>query len=118
MSHSVLVGLIALSCLGGLWLWSAGARAGAAAQRMVAEVSRTAQVVGTALLVAGLVAVTQWAVITHTTVWSPAGFALVFGLPAVLCGVTVARMVVVTAIVRGGLSRLSGRRGGKRRVRR
>jgi hypothetical protein len=118
MNHSVLVGLIALSCLGGLWLWSAGARAGAAAQRMVQEVSRTAQVVGTALALAGLVTLIQWVVITHTTVWSVTGFALVFGLPALLCGVTVARMVVVTAIVRGGLSRVSGRRGGKRRVRR
>ena len=67
MNHSVLVGLIALSGLGGLWLWSAGARAGAAAQRMVAEVSRTAQVIGTALAVAGLVALVQWAVITPTT---------------------------------------------------
>jgi hypothetical protein len=111
----VVLGLIAVGVLGGVLVWSAGARVGRAAQRAVQQITRTGRVAGAAVLVAGVIALAQWVVISHTTRWSLAGFALVFGLPALLAGVTVARMVVVTAIIRGGFSRTSGsRRAGVR----
>ena len=94
MSSGAIVGVAALAVLGLLWLWGAGVRAGRKAQKKVREVSRTGSVLGWGLLTAGVIVGVQWVVIANTT--DAGTIAAVLGTPALVAGIAVARLCVVT----------------------
>jgi hypothetical protein len=101
---------IGLAALGGLWLFSAGAHAARGIERGMRQVSRTGQVAGLALVLGLVVAVVQWVVLTHIANPSLITLVLVLGVPAVLAGTTVARLVALDTTIRAG-SRRSPSRG-------
>ena len=96
-----------LAFLGLLWTFSAGAKAGRAAERQFREMTRVGSVLLTTVITAAVIVGIQWLVMRQTP---GAGAALVvLGVPGLLAGVTVARLAAVTTTVR-----TSGRRGVRR----
>jgi TRAP-type C4-dicarboxylate transport system permease large subunit len=94
MSNSAIVGIAALSMLGLLWLWGAGVKTGRKAEKKIKQVSRTGSVLGWGLLTAGLIVGVQWIVIRNTTDAGTIG--AVLGVPALVAGMAIARLCVVT----------------------
>jgi hypothetical protein len=119
-STGLLVGLFGLAVFGLLSVWSAGARTGRTMERQLRQVSRFGQVLGWSLMSAVVIGAGQWLTVTHTS--SPVVLAGVIGLPALLAGVTVGRMLTVTTFYWEGPvnGRGSGRarRAARRAVRR
>jgi len=109
-SQHLTIGLLVLAGLGLLSIWTSGARTGRTAERAVREVTRMGGVAARTLLTAAVVVGVQWAVLATTT--APAAIGVALGVPALFAGVTVARLLAVTQIVRT-LPR-GNRRGGRR----
>jgi hypothetical protein len=103
----VMVMVCGLAFLGLLWTFSAGAKAGRAAERQFREATRVGSVLLATVVAAGVIVTVQWLVIRQ----NPATFAglVVLGVPALLAGMTVARLAAVTTVVRG-----SSRKGVRR----
>lgn len=85
---------VALAVGGGLvliWSWVAGARAARKVQKSIQSAGRTGnnavRIVVTAVVVVGV----QWAVVTLSA--DPIAWAIALGIPALVAGVTVARML-------------------------
>ncbi len=104
---TVLLGLVVLSGLGLLHIWTSGLRAGRKVERQVREFTRLSRVAAGALVAAVVIGGIQWAVVTHTAP-SPM-WVFVLGAPALLAGVSVGRLLAVTTVVH-----THGRRGVKR----
>jgi hypothetical protein len=109
---TVAVALVALAGLGVLHIWTTGVRAGRKVERQVREFTRLSRVAAGAAVTAVLIAVIQWAVVTHST--PNPSWVLVLGGPALLAGVTVGRLLAVTTVHRHAHGHL-GRRAGVRR---
>lgn len=101
------VGLLALG--GVLVAFRGGARTGSKLARQSREVSRMGAVLTRALLLGGVIAGVQWAVITYST--DRLAWAVVLAVPAVFAGAGLARVFVVTSVVHGH----DGRERGSRR---
>jgi len=95
----VMVMVCGLAFLGLLWTFSAGAKAGRAAERQLREMTRAGSVLLVTAIAAAVIVAIQWLVMRQ----SPATFTtlVVLGGPALLAGVTVARFAAVTTDVRG-----------------
>jgi uncharacterized membrane protein len=93
----VIVAVLAL--LGALWAFNSGAKAGRTIERRSREISRTGQVLLTSGLVGAVIAVTQWVVMTHVVGPSFGTVALVLGVPGLLAGITVGRLVTITTTI-------------------
>lgn len=85
--------------LGLFTVFSAGAKAGRAAERGLREATRIGQIALSALVAGGLIATVQWFVLARGAGGSPVVFGLVFGLPALLAGTTVARVLAVSILL-------------------
>lgn len=90
--------LAVLAGLGLLSIWTSGARTGRKAERATREVTRLTGAAGRTLVTAAVIVGVQWAAFTITT--HPAVIGAVLGVPALFAGVTVARLVAVTEVVR------------------
>jgi hypothetical protein len=88
-----------LAALGVLWTFSAGAKAGRAAERQFREVTRAGSVLLTTVAAAAVIVGIQWLVMRHNP--GPGAVLVVLGVPGLLAGVTIARLAVVTTVVRG-----------------
>jgi hypothetical protein len=94
---TVVVTLVLLAGLGVLHIWTTGVRAGRKVERQVREFTRLGRVAAGAAVTAVVIALVQWAVVTHS---QPSGlWVVVLGLPAMLAGVTVGRLLAVTTVV-------------------
>lgn len=93
--ETMTIGLLVLTALG---LISFGAKTGVKAARGAREVTRIGGSAGRTLLTAGVIVGVQWAVITLTT--SPLAWGVALGVPALFAGVTVARLLAVTTVIR------------------
>src|SRR4051794_28001355 len=109
-SEQLTIGLAVLAGLGLVLLWVSGARAGRHAERRIREVTRVSGAAVQAVVTAAILAGLQWAAVT----WSrhPAVWAVTLGVPALFAGVSLARLLAVTEIVRPLPRR--GRGGGRR----
>jgi hypothetical protein len=94
----VTIGLFVLAGLGLLSVWTSGARTGRNAERAVREVTRLTGTAGRTLVTAAVIVGVQWAVIATTS--NPIALGAALGVPALFAGVTVARLVAVTEVVR------------------
>ncbi len=108
VGSTVLLGLVVLSSLGLLHIWTSGARAGRKVERQVREFTRLSRVAAGAVVTAVVIAAVQWAVVARTAP-SPM-WLFVLGAPALLAGVSVGRLLAVTTVVRTH----RGRRGVRR----
>jgi hypothetical protein len=90
-----------------VWAWTAGARTGRRAERATRTVTRMGSTTGRTLICAAVIVGVQWAVITWTT--HPGVIATVLGVPALIAGGAVARLLTVEQ------SAHLQRRGGGRR---
>lgn len=100
----LVVGALVLAALAGVGVlvsFGAGARAAHRATRHAREVTRMGATLTRALLAGAVIAGVRWAVVASTT--APPAWGVALGVPAVLAGSTVARMLTMTEIV--------GRRG-------
>jgi hypothetical protein len=102
---TVLLVLLALAAMGVLHIWTSGVKAGRKVEHQVREFTRVSRVASGALVAALVIAGVQWTVVTHSQ--PSAVWVFVLGLPALLAGVTVGRLLAVTTVVYGGY----GRRG-------
>lgn len=92
------VGLVVLAALGLLYIWTSGARAQHKLDRQVRQATRAAGTAMRALVIGLVIGGVQWAILARAD--SAATWAAVLGVPALLAGVTVARMFETTTIVR------------------
>jgi hypothetical protein len=90
-----------------VWAWTVGARTGRRAERATRTVTRMGSTTGRTILCAAVIVGGQWAVITWTS--HPGVIATVLGVPALVAGGAVARMLTVEQHAH------SHRRGGVRR---
>jgi hypothetical protein len=97
-TQSTTIGLLVLAALGLLSIWTSGARTGRKAERAVREVTRLTGTVGRTLATAAGIVGVQWVVLSLTT--HPVALGVVLGVPALFAGVTVARLLAVTEVVR------------------
>lgn len=88
---SLLVGLFALAALGVAFIWASGARAGRRLERRIWRARLAGRVLSNAVVAAVVIVGVQWATVTRTS--DPAALVLVLGVPALLAGVTVGRVV-------------------------
>jgi cell division protein FtsW (lipid II flippase) len=88
---SLLVGLFALAALGVMFIWSSGARAGRRLERRIWRARLAGRVLFNALVAAVVIVGVQWATVTRTS--EPVALMIVLGVPALLAGVTVGRVV-------------------------
>lgn len=93
---ALLGGLVALA---GLWVFTTGAKAGRAAQRQIQHMVQTWAVLGTAGVSGAVIVAVQWMVITGTP--STAALLVALAVPALLAGITVARMAAVVTVSHG-----------------
>jgi hypothetical protein len=96
-THPTALAGIGLALVGLLAIWRSGRRSAVRAAGHAHEVTRMS---GTFLRIAVIAAVIvgiQWAVVTHTD--NPITVALVLGIPALLAGMTVARLMAVTEVI-------------------
>ncbi|WP_051341960.1 hypothetical protein [Pseudonocardia spinosispora] len=109
---SVMCALVALACLGLMYIFASGARAGRAAERRIRSVTRGGRVLGTAAVSGLVIVLIQWLVVINTT--DSTALALVLGTPAILAGITLGRMSTwsVSRSPRGP-RRASVKRGGR-----
>lgn len=94
----ITIGLLALAGLGLLSIWTSGARTGRKAERATREVTRVAGSAVRTTVTAAVIVAAQWAALTLTR--HPAVWAVALALPALFAGVTVARLLAVTEVVR------------------
>lgn len=90
--------LAVLAGLGLLSIWTSGARTGRKAERATREITRMTGTAGRTVVTAAVIVGVQWAVLTITT--HAVAIGVVLGLPALFAGVTVARLLAVTEVVR------------------
>lgn len=86
--------IVAVAALGLFWVWTSGARAGVRAGRAVSSGWHAVASAGAVLPAAVLITSGQWALLRATT--DPVAWALGLGMPALLAGVALARLLVVT----------------------
>lgn len=98
-----------LAGFGALWLWMSGVTAGRAIQRGIYRLVVIGRVGLAALVSSAVIVLVQWQMLGRPAL-TPGVLALVLGLPAVLAGVTVGRLLA-TVVVLGSFSRARGRRG-------
>ncbi|MEU9822964.1 hypothetical protein Ae168Ps1_4839c [Pseudonocardia sp. Ae168_Ps1] len=85
---------VALGVLAGLvlmWSWAAGARAGRKVQKSIHHAGRTGNNAARIVMTAAVVVGVQWAVVKLSA--DPVAWVIVLGVPALIAGVTVARML-------------------------
>lgn len=112
-SIQLLIGVGVLALIGLVSVWTAGARTGRKVERAVVEATHTGAT-GARSLVTGIVLVgIQWAVLTATT--DPLVWAAALGVPALLAGVTVGRLLGITDLLR--TNRPANHRSATRRTR-
>ncbi|WP_156935411.1 hypothetical protein [Pseudonocardia spinosispora] len=99
MDSNIVAGLTVAGAVAGVLVWWAGARAGRAAERAWRQVIRTWAVAGVAVVIGAGICGVQWLVMTRTPELSIAAVLLVFGIPAVLAGASLARLITVTALI-------------------
>jgi len=92
------LGLVVLAALGLLYIWTSGARAQRKLDRQIHQATRAAGTAMRALLIGMTIGGIQWAILTHNT--ATVTWAAVLGIPALLAGVSVARLLETTTIVR------------------
>lgn len=107
--------IVAVAGLGVFWVWASGARAGVRAGRAVSSGWHALVSAGAILPAAFLITLGQWALLRATT--EPVAWALGLGMPALLAGVALARLLIVTGHSEPAEPR-SGRAGGRARRRR
>jgi hypothetical protein len=113
MNSGALVIVVLLAGAGVMWAFSSGAKAGRKIERRAREVSRGGHVAMISVLIGLVVALVQWAVLTHVTNPTFTTLALVLGVPGWLAGITVGRLFAVTTTINaaaGGTSRKGARR--------
>jgi hypothetical protein len=93
----VLVVLVALAGLGALVAFRSGARSAYKVARHTQQVTRMGGNLGRALGTAVVIVGVQWSVVSLTT--DPRAWGVVFGVPALFAGATIARMFSVTELV-------------------
>ena len=76
-----------------VWAWTIGARTGRRAERATRTVTRMGSTTGRTLICAAVIVGGQWAVITWTS--HPGVIATVLGVPALVAGGALARMLTV-----------------------
>lgn len=109
----VMVGLVVLAGLGLVSVWTSGARAGRKSARAVREVTRVGGSAVRVVVAAGVLVGVQWAVLSLTA--EPVVWAVALGLPGLFAGITVARSLAVTEVIRTIPRHARGGRGGGRR---
>lgn len=103
----VSIGLLVVAALGLVSIWTSGAKAGRRASQTARGLGTGGGTAGRAVLTAAIIVGVQWAVVTHTD--NAAVIAAVLGVPALIAGTTVARLVAVTEMA-ATLARTGGRR--------
>ncbi|GAY12439.1 hypothetical protein [Pseudonocardia sp. N23] len=94
---TIVVVLLVAAGIGLVWSWSAGARAGRAVANTMHQAGRAGGIAGRSLAIAVAVVTVQWVVMRMTT--DVVAIAAVLGIPAVLSGITVARLLAGPADV-------------------
>lgn len=92
----LVAGLGVLALVGVLVAFRSGARTGSRVTRQSRQVSRMGATLTRSLLIGGVIAGVQWAVIVTTP--DPVAWGVVLGVPAVLAGAALARVFVVTTL--------------------
>lgn len=97
---AVVWGVAALALVGAVALWRAGRSAAArASHRVGREVTRVTQTLVNGAWIGAAIAGAQWVVLTR--VGDPAVRVVVLVVPALLAGVTLARVCATTVVVHG-----------------
>jgi hypothetical protein len=88
---------VGLALVGLLAIWRSGRNSAARAAGQVREVTRMGGTFLSTVLIAAVIGGIQWAVVAHTS--DRTALLMVLGVPALLAGITVARLFAVTTVI-------------------